>query len=108
MRRALLTGATGLVGSHIVEQLVGAGWSVRGLARSDASRAALRTAGAEPVAGDLLNRASLDRAATGVDVIFHTAAGITESGGWERYRRLNVEGTAAKLCAAAGAVPRFH
>ena len=99
-RRALVTGATGLVGSHIVELLVREGWSVRGLARSDASRDALRAIGADPVSGNVLDHASLIAASHGVDVIFHTAAAITLRGGWDGYRKLNVDGTAAMIEAA--------
>ena len=51
MRTALVTGATGQVGSHIVDQLARAGWTVRGLSRSERSDAALRALGAEPAAG---------------------------------------------------------
>jgi 2-alkyl-3-oxoalkanoate reductase len=98
-RRALVTGATGLVGSHIVEQLVRDGWSVRGLARSDASRTAVRALGAEPVAGDVLQADTLIAASAGVDAIFHTAAAITQGGGWESYRALNIDGTAAVIAA---------
>jgi nucleoside-diphosphate-sugar epimerase len=101
MRTALVTGASGQVGSHIVEQLVRDGWNVRGLARSDASAGAVRLLGADPVRGDLFDRDALTAAARGVDIIFHTAAAITERGGWESYRRMNVEGTAAIIDTAA-------
>lgn len=107
MPRALVTGATGLVGSHIVEHLLREGWSVRGLARSAESRDALHAAGAEAVNGDLLDQPSLSAASQGVDVIFHTAAAITQSGGWESYRRLNVEGTAAMIDAASASGARL-
>ncbi|HET9424332.1 MAG TPA: NAD-dependent epimerase/dehydratase family protein [Gemmatimonadaceae bacterium] len=100
-RTALVTGATGLVGSHIVEQLVREGWRVKGLARSDASADLLRTWNAEPARGDVADRESLAAAAKGADVIFHTAAAITQRGGWESYRLLNIEGTAAVIDAAA-------
>lgn len=100
MPRALVTGATGLVGSHIVELLLRDGWSVVGLARSEASKRALADMGADVVSGDLLDAASLTTASAGVDVIFHTAAAITQRGGWESYRRLNVDGTAAMIAAA--------
>ena len=100
MRTALVTGATGQVGSHIVEQLVRAGWNVRGLSRNDASSAAIRAANAEPVRGDVGDRASLLAASKGADVIFHTAAVITQSGGWDAYRKLNIDGTAAVIDAA--------
>ena len=101
MRTALVTGATGQVGSHIVEQLVADGWSVRGLARSDASAALVTQLGATPLRGDIFDRGSLIAAARGVDVIFHTAAAITERGGWESYCRTNVDGTAAIIDTAA-------
>jgi 2-alkyl-3-oxoalkanoate reductase len=99
-RRALVTGATGLVGSHIVELLVREGWSVRGLARSETSKRRVRSLGAEPIDGDVLRPDALRAASRGVDTIFHTAAAITEGGGWESYRRLNIDGTAAMIVAA--------
>jgi nucleoside-diphosphate-sugar epimerase len=107
MPSALVTGATGLVGSHVVELLLREGWSVRGLARGDAARAAVRDAGAEPVTGDITDSASVAVASRGVDVLFHTAAAITQRGGWESYRRMNVEGTAAVIDAAAGTGARL-
>ena len=100
MPRALVTGATGLVGSHIVELLLRAGWSVRGLSRNAASTDSLRAAGVEATSGDLLDNESLINASSGIDVIFHTAAAITQRGGWESYRRLNVEGPNAMIDAA--------
>jgi nucleoside-diphosphate-sugar epimerase len=101
MPSALVTGATGQVGSHIVEQLVRAGWPVRGLSRSDASDTSIRAMGAEPVRGDVLDRESLIAASRGADVVFHTAAAITVGGGWESYRRTNLDGTANVIEATA-------
>jgi 2-alkyl-3-oxoalkanoate reductase len=106
-RRALVTGATGLVGSHIVELLVREGWSVRGLARDERSKAAVRSLGAEPVDGDVLRADTLLAASNGVDAIFHTAAAITAGGGWESYRRLNIDGTAAMIVAAEASGARL-
>jgi nucleoside-diphosphate-sugar epimerase len=107
MPTALVTGATGQVGSHIAEQLVRAGWSVRGLARSEASDAALRAIGADPVRGDVEDRASVIAASKGAEVIFHTAAAITQRGGWDTYRRINIEGTSSAIEAAAASGARL-
>jgi 2-alkyl-3-oxoalkanoate reductase len=107
MRTALVTGATGQVGSQIVEQLARAGWAVRGLSRSDASDRAIVALGGEPARGDVLDRSSLIGAAKGADVVFHTAAAITVGGGWESYRKVNIDGTAFVIDAAAAANARL-
>lgn len=102
---ALVTGATGLVGSHIVEQLLRDGWRVRALVRTP--NAELESCGVDTVLGDVLNVEGFTRAATGCDVIFHTAAAITPRGGWEAYRRLNIDGTSNAINAAAHAGARL-
>jgi 2-alkyl-3-oxoalkanoate reductase len=97
-RTALVTGATGLVGSHIVDRLSSDGWNVRALVRTAAPELAAR--GVEIRTGDVLQSESFSRAAIGCDVIFHTAALITQSGDWEAYRRTNVDGTQNAITAA--------
>lgn len=108
-RLALVTGATGLVGSHVVERLVAEGWTVRGLVRDPRSAAWVRELGvAELVTGDVLDRAAFAAAARGCDVIFHTAAAITpEAATWEAYRTVNVGGTAAAIEAAKASGARL-
>ena len=96
--RALVTGATGLVGSHIVEQLLAEGAHVRALVRSPSPWLASR--GVETVTGDVLDGDSFIHASLGRDVIFHTAAMITPSGGWAAFRRPNVDGTSNAVAAA--------
>jgi len=103
--RALVTGATGLVGSYVVERLLGDKWTVRALVRSPAPW--LESLGAECVNGDVLDAESFAKAATGVDVIFHTAAAVTTRGGWEAFRRLNVDGTINAIAAAETARARL-
>lgn len=97
---ALVTGATGLVGSHIAARLARDGWTVRALARSDRAEQAAVTLGMEAVHGDVLDAPAFARAAGGASVIFHTAAAITPAGGWETFRRLNVDGTENAIAAA--------
>ena len=105
MGRALVTGATGLVGSHIVERLRQDKWDVRALVRAPAPW--LESLGAECVRGDVLDAESFARSARGCDVVFHTAAAITTGGGWEAFRRLNIDGTANAIAAAEGARARL-
>jgi nucleoside-diphosphate-sugar epimerase len=105
MTKALVTGATGLVGSHIVDRLVRDGWEVRALVRGDAPE--LSRLGVELTRGDVLDRDAFVRGANGMDVIFHNAAAITPRGGWEAYRRLNVDGTANAIAAAESAGARL-
>lgn len=105
MPRALVTGATGLVGSHIAERLAASGWEVRALVRRESRW--LKSIGVEQTIGDVLDRVSFSNAARRCDTIFHTAAAITESGGWDTYRRLNVDGTQAAIDAAANAGSRL-
>jgi nucleoside-diphosphate-sugar epimerase len=104
---ALVTGATGLVGHHVVERLRRDGWSVRAFVRDAARAGALSRAGVELATGDTLEPSGFARAARGCDVVFHTAAAVTPSGGWEAFRKLNVEGTRNALAAAAAAKARL-
>jgi nucleoside-diphosphate-sugar epimerase len=95
---ALVTGATGLVGSHIVERLGADGWSIRALSRHPVPW--LSDAGVDVRLGDVLDEAAFAGAASGCDTIFHTVAVITQRGDWETYRRLNVDGTRNAVAAA--------
>ena len=98
MPRALVTGATGLIGSHIADHLLASGWSVRALLRRASPELVSR--GVEPAFGDVLDAASFASAASECDVVFHAAAAITARGGWESYRRPNVDGTTNAIVAA--------
>jgi dihydroflavonol-4-reductase len=71
--RAFVTGASGFLGRAIVEELVAAGRPVRALARSESSAQRLTALGAEPVRGDLRDRASLEAGFSGCETVFHVA-----------------------------------
>jgi nucleoside-diphosphate-sugar epimerase len=96
----LVTGGTGLVGSHVAEQARSRGLRVRCLVRGGANAAFLRNLGCELVEGDLDQPASLAAAVAGVTVVVHCAAKVGDWGPTEGYRRVNVDGTRALLEAA--------
>jgi predicted dehydrogenase/nucleoside-diphosphate-sugar epimerase len=95
--KVLVTGASGFIGQALVPRLASRGHEVRALARH--AEGVTARPHVEPFRGDLLDPASLDRAAEGMDAIVHLACatGIAQNA---RVRRVNVDGTRALLDAA--------
>jgi dihydroflavonol-4-reductase len=106
-RTALITGATGFVGSHLAETLAAERWDLRALVRRTSDTALLARLGAECVVGDLADPDAIRSAASGVDVVFHLAA-VTAARDEAGYIRANVDGTrlVAEAVAAADVRPQ--
>ncbi len=105
--KALVTGANGFTGSHLVKFLANNGDRVVGLVRKSSNLERLANCNVELVYGDITDSAALQQAMTGVDVVFHTAAyvelGIVNE---KEMERVNVQGTrtvleVAKACNAS-------
>ncbi|MGN6326655.1 NAD-dependent epimerase/dehydratase family protein [Pseudolysinimonas sp.] len=73
--RVFITGGTGLIGTAVTAELLRAGHEVRSLVRSDASAAAARDAGAEPLRGSLTDLDVVRSAAGDADGVIHLAFG---------------------------------
>jgi len=101
---ALVTGATGFIGAHVVRALLARGRGVRCLVRRSSRRDNLRGLDVDIVEGDLLDRASLARGMEGCATLFHCAADYRL---WARdpaaILTTNVEGTRNVLRAAVDA-----
>ena len=89
----LVTGATGLLGSHIAERLVARGGQVRALVRRDSDTRFLRALGVELVVGDLTDPASCERATQGVRIVYHCAAKVGDWGKWDEFKTACLDGT---------------
>ncbi|MBA3863071.1 MAG: epimerase [Erythrobacter sp.] len=96
-----ITGATGFVGSAVMDAALAAGHQVRALAR----RAQPQRAGVEWVPGDLADRAALAALAQGADAVIHVA-GLTNTPDPAEFETANVTGTANVIAAATGAGTR--
>ena len=99
--RALVTGAAGFIGSHVVRSLLGAGYSVRAMHLPSDDVRNLRGLAVECVPGDVTERESVRSAMHGCDQVFHLAAiYVLWSRNPARMREVNVEGTRTVLSIA--------
>lgn len=77
--RALVTGATGFIGRHVVQALLGRGDSVRLLARTETRASPFRGTAADIVIGDLAQPGTIDGIANGIDAVFHLGSAMRAS-----------------------------
>jgi dihydroflavonol-4-reductase len=99
--KAFITGATGFLGSHVARAVADQGADVRLLVRPTSNLRNLEGLKAETATGDLRDAASLEKAMSGCDTVFHVAADYRL---WVRdpaeMYKSNVDGTRAILEAA--------
>jgi nucleoside-diphosphate-sugar epimerase len=107
---ALVSGATGFFGGHLVSLLRDQGFRVRALARPTSNTADLTRSGIEICQGDVSDRQSLARAMEGQRFVFHTAGKVSDWGTRREFWQANVDGTANVIaaCRDAGVKRLIH
>jgi len=101
---ALVTGASGLLGRHVVRRLAREGVAVRALVHSPSSTPVAEAAGArEIVVGDLRDGALVARATAGVDAVYHCAGHVRHKGTRQDFVDVNVGCTERLLRAGEAA-----
>lgn len=106
--KALVTGATGLIGSYLTEALVRDGHDVRVLARATSDMSVLAGLPVDVHRGDLRDLRAVERAVEGRSVVFHAAARMSDWGPKAEFYEDNVAATRRLLEASrAAGVQRF-
>jgi nucleoside-diphosphate-sugar epimerase len=99
--RVFITGATGLVGSHLARELRTRGHEVVAMHRKDSDVRLLREMGCELAPGDVRDEAeALLPAVKGCSHLVHAAGLVYAGGSWPKVRAVNVDGTRHVLTAA--------
>ncbi len=99
----LVTGATGLIGGHLVRRLVAQGETVRALVRPQSKSAALRELNVELGVGDLCDPESIRRVMLGVTAVYHCGGLVSDWGKRSAFYNTNIEGTRHVVQAAVSA-----
>jgi nucleoside-diphosphate-sugar epimerase len=109
-KRVCITGIGGFIGMALATRLQAMGATVVGLEQSPKAAARARRAGLYALAGDVAEMAHCRDACHGANVVFHTAARVSEQGTWAEFRRPNVDGARNAAVAArdAGASHFVH
>jgi nucleoside-diphosphate-sugar epimerase len=99
----LVTGAAGLLGSHLIDELVEQGLSTRALVRPGESTRHLSEAGVGIHIGDVRDRECLEAAVSGVEYVLHCAARTGPWGPEDEYRSTNLRAVEDLVRVAVGA-----
>ena len=96
MATAFITGATGFIGSHLVDELLKKDYKIKCLIRKSSSTKWLKGKPVEFVEGDLFTEDVLEKALTGADYVYHVG-GVTFAKKKEECSRGNVNATKSLL-----------
>jgi dihydroflavonol-4-reductase len=98
--KALVTGSTGFLGSHICKALLEKGWEVRAFHRPESNLELLKKLPVEQAIGDITQPETLTKALEHVQVVFHTAAFLGGTTNQVPFHQVTVLGTRNVLLAA--------
>jgi len=111
MKQALVTGATGFLGTNLVHELAGGDCSVRAFGLPGSETRYIEGLDVELCFGDITKRDDVERAVEGCDVVFHVAGDTSFwRRNYDRQWRVNVDGAVnvAECCAAQGVRRLVH
>ena len=92
MKKVLVTGSTGFIGSHLVDELIKRGFKVRCLVRNGSNLSVIEGKSVEIAMGSYSDIESLENAVKDVEVVFHLGA-IINGSDWKTFYEVNTLGT---------------
>jgi nucleoside-diphosphate-sugar epimerase len=105
--KAVVTGATGCIGTILCRELKARGWEVRALVRPGREHGHIGDCVSEIHTGDILAPLSLEGLADGADAVFHLAAHVSDHGSKRQFYESILGGTRNMLAAGTGKAGRF-
>jgi dihydroflavonol-4-reductase len=109
--KCLVTGGTGFLGTNLVHELVKSGWDVRVIVRKNSNTNYIKSFPIEIVEGEITNKADVDAAVAGCDIVFNVAGDTSFwKKNFERQRIVNVETPSiiAEACLKHGVKRLIH
>jgi nucleoside-diphosphate-sugar epimerase len=104
--KALVTGSSGFIGSHLVEALVEKGYLVNCLIRKESNLKWIKDLKVNFIEGSYFDKDSLEPALRGMDIVFHVGAAI-DAPNWDLFYKVNVEGTINLLTTCQQVAPNI-